>query len=315
MRKAACNGSAHNGLKSRPCKAMIAILGAGSLGRLWAATLPAGQVAFVPRPGQAPEPARYRFQPLVGESFSVTVPWLQRGQSPELLLVTTKAGDTLEALKAALPSIASSIPIVLFQNGLGSQQQVAATWPQRPVLAASTTEGANRPEQGLTVHAGCGATWVGALNPTGQPLVNRVAQQLAESRLEVHPEQDILGRLWQKLVINAGINAFTAILDCPNGEILKQPFYQQWIDPLCVEISRLLGAAGQPKQAPEALRDGIEAVARRTATNTSSMRADVLAGRPTEIDFINGYLARLGQQHGIATPVNQMLTERVQQLN
>jgi 2-dehydropantoate 2-reductase len=204
---------------------------------------------------------------------------------------------------------------VLFQNGLGSQQQVAATWPQRPVLAASTTEGANRPEQGLTVHAGCGATWVGALNPTGQPLVNRVAQQLAESRLEVHPEQDILGRLWQKLVINAGINAFTAILDCPNGEILKQPFYQQWIDPLCEEISRLLGAAAQPKQAPEALRDGIEAVARRTATNTSSMRADMLAGRPTEIDFINGYLARLGQQHGITTPVNQMLTERVQQLD
>ncbi|KXO08630.1 ketopantoate reductase family protein [Marinobacter excellens] len=294
---------------------MIAILGAGSLGRLWAATLPAGQVAFVPRPGQAPEPARYRFQPLVGESFSVTVPWLQRGQSPELLLVTTKAGDTLEALKAALPSIASSTPIVLFQNGLGSQQQVAATWPQRPVLAASTTEGANRPEQGLTVHAGCGATWVGALNPTGQPLVNRVAQQLAESRLEVHPEQDILGRLWQKLVINAGINAFTAVLDCPNGEILERPFYQRWITPLCREISHLLAAVGQPEHTPEALRESIEAVARRTATNTSSMRADVLAGRPKEIDFINGYLARLGQLHGIATPVNQMLTERVQQLN
>ncbi|MGP9833994.1 ketopantoate reductase family protein [Marinobacter sp. NSM] len=294
---------------------MIAILGAGSLGRLWAATLPAGQVAFVPRPGQAPDPVYYRFQPIEGESFRVTIPWLQPSQSPELLLVTTKAGDTLEALKAALPSIPESTPIVLFQNGLGSQQQVAETWPQRPVLAASTTEGANRPEPALTVHAGRGATWVGALNPIGHPLVDRVAQQLAESGLEVHPEWDILDRLWQKLVINAGINAFTAILDCPNGEILKQPFYQQWIDPLCEEISRLLGAAGQPKQAPEALRDGVEAVARRTATNTSSMRADVLAGRPTEIDFINGYLARLGQQHGIATPVNQMLTERVQQLN
>lgn len=315
MRKAACNGLAHNGLKSRPCKAMIAILGAGSLGRLWAATLPAGQVAFVPRPGQAPDPICYRFQPIEGESFGVTIPWLQPGQSPELLLVTTKAGDTLEALKAALPSIASSTPIVLFQNGLGSQQQVAATWPQRPVLAASTTEGANRPEQGLTVHAGCGATWVGALNPTGQPLVNRVAQQLAESRLEVHPEQDILGRLWQKLVINAGINAFTAVLDCPNGEILEQPFYQRWITPLCREISHLLAAVGQPEHTPEALRESIEAVARRTATNTSSMRADMLAGRPTEIDFINGYLARLGQQHGITTPVNQMLTERVQQLD
>lgn len=294
---------------------MIAILGAGSLGRLWAATLPAGQVAFVPRPGQTPDPVRYRFQPLVGESFSVTVPWLKRGQSPHLLLVTTKAGDTLEALTAALPSIAESTSIVLFQNGLGSQQQVAEAWPDRPVLAASTTEGANRPEPGLTVHAGRGDTWVGALNPTGQSLVNRVAQQLADSGLEVHPEQDILGRLWQKLVINAGINAFTAVLDCPNGEILEQPFYQRWITPLCREISHLLTAVGQPEHTPEALRESIEAVARRTATNTSSMRADVLAGRPTEIDFINGYLARLGQLHGIATPVNQMLTERVQQLN
>lgn len=315
MPRAACSGSAHSGLKSRPCKAMIAILGAGSMGRLWAATLPAGQVAFVPRPGQMPDPVCYRFQAIEGESLSVTIPWLQPGQSPELLLVTTKAGDTLDALKAGLPSITGSTPIVLFQNGLGSQQQVSETWPQRPVLAASTTEGANRPEPALTVHAGRGATWVGALNTVGQPLVGRVAQQLAESGLEVHPEQDILGRLWQKLVINAGINPFTAVLDCPNGEILNLPLYQQWIDPLCEEISHLLVAAGQPNQAPEALRESIEAVARKTATNTSSMRADRLAGRPTEIDFINGYLARLGQQHGIATPVNQMLTEQVQQLD
>ena len=110
---------------------MIAILGAGSMGRLWAATLPAGQVAFVPRPGQHPEPVHYRFQPIEGEPFSVTIPWLQSGPSPGLLLVTTKAGDTLEALTSALPSTPPSTPIVLFQNGLGSQQQVAETWPEK----------------------------------------------------------------------------------------------------------------------------------------------------------------------------------------
>jgi 2-dehydropantoate 2-reductase len=294
---------------------MIAILGAGSMGRLWAATLPAGQVAFVPRPGQTPAPVCYRFQPIDDKSVSVTVPWLQPGQSPDLLLVTTKAGNTLEALKAALPSIANSTPILLFQNGLGSQQQVAETWPQRPVLAASTTEGANRPQPGLTVHAGRGDTWVGALNLVAQPLVEQAVQQLEGTSLAVHPEPDIVSRLWQKLVINAGINAFTAILDCPNGEILEQPFYQRWINPLCREISHLLAAAGRPEHTPEALRETIEAVARRTAANTSSMRADVLARRTTEIDFINGYLMRLGRQHGIPTPVNQMLTEQVQQLN
>ncbi|MEC7432745.1 MAG: ketopantoate reductase C-terminal domain-containing protein, partial [Pseudomonadota bacterium] len=63
------------------------------------------------------------------------------------------------------------------------------------------------------------------------------------------------------------------------------------------------------------LRETIETVARKTAANTSSMRADVQAGRTTEIDFINGYLARLGHQHGIPAQVNQMLAEQVQQLN
>lgn len=294
---------------------MIAILGAGSLGRLWAAKLPAGQVAFVPRPGQIPEPVCYHFRPFEGQTRRVTVPWLQPGQSPDVLLVTTKAGDTLEALSTILPRLPATTPVVLFQNGLGSQQPVADTWPNHPILAASTTEGANRPEANVTVHAGQGETWVGALNVPGETHLIPVVQSLADSQLTLHAEQDILSRLWQKLVINAGINAFTAILNCPNGDILQQPFYQQWIGPLCREITLLLKAAGQPEQTADELQNRIETVARNTAANTSSMRADILAGRTTEIDFINGYLVRLGQQHGIATPVNQMLVERVQQLH
>lgn len=294
---------------------MIAILGAGSLGRLWAARLPAGQVAFVPRPEQPGGQLGYRFRPLQGPDSPVRIPWLTPACHPALLMVTTKAGDTLSALKSTLAALPEDTPVVLFQNGLGIQQRIAEQWPDRPVLAASTTEGANRPEPDLTVHAGQGETWIGTLNRAGQAHMARVVDQLTVSGLVVHPEPDILNRLWQKLVINAGINAFTAILNCPNGEILQRPFYQQWIDPLCREISLLSKAAGQPQHSPAALRAIIEAVAQRTAANTSSMRADVLAGRSTEIDFINGYLARLGQQHKVATPVNQMLTEQVKQLN
>lgn len=294
---------------------MIAILGAGSLGRLWAATLPAGRVAFVPRPEQPAGHLSYRFRPFDGPDYPVRIPWLTATHAPTLLLVTTKAGSTLTALANTLPTLPTDTPIVLFQNGLGSQQHVAAKWPERPVLAASTTEGANRPEPDLAVHAGQGETWVGALNAPGEAHLTKAVRLLAQSSLTVHTEPDILNRLWQKLAVNAGINAFTALLNCPNGAILEQALYQQWIDPLCREICRLMIVAGQPEQSPEGLRKTIETVARKTAANTSSMRADVLAGRSTEIDVINGYLVRLGKAHGIATPVNQMLTERVQQLN
>ncbi|MGO1233450.1 MAG: 2-dehydropantoate 2-reductase N-terminal domain-containing protein, partial [Marinobacter sp.] len=159
---------------------MIAILGAGSLGRLWAATLPAGQVAFVPRPEQTPPSLHYRFRPIDGPEQAIEVPWLEPGQPINLLLVTTKAGDTLAALESTLPHlpVPTDTPIVLFQNGLGSQQQVAERWPDRPILAASTTEGANRPVPDVTIHAGSGETWIGALTTSAECRVAGAVQQL-----------------------------------------------------------------------------------------------------------------------------------------
>lgn len=295
---------------------MIGILGAGSLGRLWGAMLPAGGIAFIARPGE-PTGASvdYRFRPFKGPESQVRIPFLQPGDEPELILVTTKAGDTLDAVAGVINQFAIDTPILLFQNGLGSQQAVAKRWPERPILAASTTEGANRPESGLLVHAGTGDTWVGPMTSPAKATVRKAVTMLATSGLNIHPETDIVQRLWQKLIINAGINPYTAILDCPNGKILDAPLYQNTIDQLCLELSQLMDAAVRIRQTPDALRERIEQVARNTAGNTSSMRADVQRGRQTEIDFINGYVAKLGKELGIETPVNQMLTERVQQLS
>ena len=295
---------------------MIGILGAGSLGRLWGAMLPAGGIAFIARPGE-PTGASvdYRFRPFKGPESQVRIPFLQPGDEPELILVTTKAGDTLDAVAGVINQFAIDTPILLFQNGLGSQQAVAKRWPERPILAASTTEGANRPESGLLVHAGTGDTWVGPMTSPAKVTVRKAVTMLATSGMKIHPETDIVQRLWQKLIINAGINPYTAILDCPNGKILDAPLYQSTIDQLCLELSQLMDAAVRIRQTPDALRERIEQVARNTAGNTSSMRADVQRGRQTEIDFINGYVAKLGKELGIETPVNQMLTERVQQLS
>jgi 2-dehydropantoate 2-reductase len=334
---------------------LIAILGAGSLGRLWAALLPSDVCGFLPRlsadefgvekgelgksfsrqevppetrceyvlvrsapPSLAPQGFGRDFltaSPSSGEVRTrVSLPWLRSAENVALLLVSTKAGDTLAALNDWLPHISEDTPVVLFQNGLGSQQAVAERWPGRPILAASTTEGANRPSPDMLVHAGAGDTWVGSLTASAAYHTASVVQQLAATGLRVHLEENILQRLWQKLVVNAGINPFTALLDCPNGDILDSSLYQQNIDGLCREMSLLLQTETSETIAQEVLRERIETVAGNTASNTSSMRADVKAGRKTEIDFINGYLVQCGKRHDIATPVNQMLTERVKAL-
>lgn len=297
----------------------IGILGAGSLGRLWAGHLPAGAAAFLPRvPAETilePEPVRYRLQHIDGTDQAITVPWVS-ATSPELslVLVTTKAGDASAALAAWLPRLAVSTPVVLFQNGMGSQQTIAGRWHQRPILAASTTEGANRPRPDLTAHAGKGETWIGGLTDSAKPLIQTVVQVLSTSGLNVYPDANIRQKLWDKLLINAGINAFTAILNCRNGEILEHPLYQTQIDNLCRELAAVSAAEGFQPLPPHHIRECIETVARNTAGNTSSMLSDRQQGRTTEIAFINGYLVHRGLAHGIPVPVNQMLTENVKQL-
>lgn len=299
----------------------IAILGAGSLGQLWAGYLPAGSAVFV-SPASGPhtgsgQSSSVEYQLLCSEGARIhcCVSMLPLAITrADLLLVTTKAGDTELALKQALPDLASNVPVVLFQNGLGCQQAIADLWPDRPVLAASTTEGANRPATGHLVHAGRGQTWVGGLNDQGRGHLTSVVEKLSDSALVVHADTDIQRRLWDKLVVNAGINAFTAILDCPNGDILTNPFFLEHIDRLSEEIAKVMATdTHQPLSAAE-IKKKIGAVATSTAKNTSSMRGDRQRGRRTEIDVINGYIAERGRAAGIATPVNQMLVRRVKEL-
>lgn len=292
------------------------ILGAGSLGRLWAAYLPAGSPAFIRRKPDQTGACRYALIKPDGEIRSIRVPWRQplALAAGDCLLVTTKAQDTLAALTAVLPETSPQTPIVLFQNGMGSQQSVVARFPERPVLAAVTTEGANRPDPDTLVHAGVGETWVGGLNPAGGKVQNQVVTALALSGLVVHSETAIEQRLLRKLAVNAGINPFTAILNCANGAILEQAFYRQHIDDLCREIAALMQQKGWQVAARE-LRQHIEQVARATASNTSSMRADVINKRATEIDFINGWVARECERHHLPSKVNHMLTTRVQDLS
>ncbi|WP_242634280.1 ketopantoate reductase family protein [Marinobacter salicampi] len=294
------------------------ILGAGALGRLWAAHLTPGTVGFVPRNPQQGGNCEFHLEEALAKpgQVNVSVPWHWPSalHPPRLLLVTTKAYNARDALAGVVDHLPLDTPIVLFQNGMGSQDTAAETHPDRPILAAVTTEGANRPREGSLIHAGRGETWVGGINRAGSAVQEQVTRSLGRSGLVVHPEPLIRRRMLRKLVVNAGINPFTAILDCSNGAILGHPFYLDCIDALCDEASVVMANEGQSLPASE-WRGMIEQVARTTAGNTSSMRADVISGRRTEIDFINGWLCARCDELGFPAQVNRMLVDTVKALS
>jgi 2-dehydropantoate 2-reductase len=116
--------------------------------------------------------------------------------------------------------------------------------------------------------------------------------------------------LWNKLIVNVGLNALTALLRVPNGVVASVPAVRELAAQLVAEAAAVAAARGTPVAGDPLAQ--VLAVAEATAANRSSMLQDVLRGSPTEIHTINGAVVREGERLGIATPVNRMVLELVQ---
>ncbi|KAF5323561.1 hypothetical protein D9611_005639 [Ephemerocybe angulata] len=127
----------------------------------------------------------------------------------------------------------------------------------------------------------------------------------------------------RKLVVNSIVNPVTCLLRCLNGDVLRLPDMQDLTKRVCAEAAEVFSAQfeaetrGQdggeghgrlpPALQPANLVKEVQRVVKATALNKSSMLADIERGRPTEIDYINGYLMRLAQMYNVQTPATASL--------
>lgn len=233
----------------------------------------------------------------------------------EYLLVCCKSHQSLAALKLAAARLSDNTTVVLLQNGLGVMEALLAEIPAAKhwqILHASTTEGAFRHGRFTIQHAGRGDTVIGDLRgQCDKATLRRIAQSLSAPPLHVEVSDNIQGILWRKLAVNCAINPLTAIYRCYNGDLASR--CPEEVDAVVAEITALSQAMGLEAET-EGLRDLVYQVIERTAANRSSMLQDVSAGRPSEIDYINGHICRLADTHGLACPENQRLWHIVRQL-
>lgn len=279
------------------------ILGAGSIGLLWAAYLrKAGyNVTLITR-----QPFEQSQQLIeleangLKETFAVEVIEATKACEIKNLLIATKTWQTESAVASVRHALAEGANLVLMQNGMGMQQWLCDEFPKQHVFAASCSEGALRTGQFSVKHTGVGHTEIGGLNHN----IDLSAQ--LHCALSLSHNNAIQIALWQKLVVNCCINPLTAIYDCVNGALLDQPLAMQQIAQIIVECQQVADACGMGDALADA-QERVMNVIRRTAKNSSSMRQDILLNRPSEIDTINGYIVLQGQIHGIATPLNLTL--------
>ena len=178
-----------------------------------------------------------------------------------------------------------------------------------------TAQGANLVAPGHVRHAGDGLTRIGFLKAASfskSLQLAKVCNLLNYGGIETVIVDNILDYVWSKLLINAGINALTAIHRCPNGKLLESAAIQEKLTAAVREGETVARALGIELTA-DPLAMTLD-VCRKTAQNLSSMLQDVNSRRPTEIDAINGEIAAAGRKLGIPTPVNDELVQKVKEI-
>ena len=225
-----------------------------------------------------------------------------------LAVVLVKSWQTERAAHQLAVCLSPNGVALTLQNGLGNRETLAQVLGAQRVALGVTTIGANLVKPGYVRLAGDGVIILGAharLSPLTDLLRN------AGFIIENDPDPNAL--LWGKLVINAAINPLTALLNIPNGELLKRPSAHTLLANIARESASVAIAQGVRLPYPDPVV-ATETIARRTASNRSSMLQDVTRGSPTEIDAICGAIVQAGEQTGVPTPINRTLWHLVKGL-
>ncbi len=308
---------------------MIAIVGAGAIGRLWASSFEPHSASFLStREHDATSisfdlvsnsDSAFDTQPSPEKRFAFkqyqVTELSSANLTPTCIWICTKSTAALEACTRLDKHLPNHTPFVLMQNGLGSQQQILSQLTKRPLFAAVTTHGANIPSENKLVHAGHGHTNIGALNElakTQNPTLN-LDGAISNSAFDIHHSTDIWQALWKKLIVNCAINPFTALFNVPNGQIASHSLFEKLWPQLRAELCDLSSVADYAMTEPE-IEEHVFHVMHSTQENISSMLQDVRAGRKTEIEDINGYACKVLASANKKQSANRELWEQVNAL-
>jgi 2-dehydropantoate 2-reductase len=221
----------------------------------------------------------------------------------ELVLLSVKTTGTEEAARAIAPHLAEGALVVSLQNGVDNQERIRAAagiaaFESVVYIAASI------PEPGRVLHGGRGDLVLG--DPRAEE-VNAIAETFQSAGVPCRITDNIQGEIWQKFLLNCAGNAVTALSRANYAQLVRNPLACQLAE-AALEETRSVGKAVGVRF-PETVLSAKEVLGAyaKAGDATSSMAQDVAQGRRTEIDSLNGYVARRGAELGVATPVNHTL--------
>jgi 2-dehydropantoate 2-reductase len=295
----------------------IAVIGAGAMGSLFGSRLALVSPVVLVDPFKAHVDAINAHGLMVeGVDGSRHVHRLVAVSDPQaisgpfdLAIIFTKSGQTRAAVETAARLLAPAGVALSLQNGLGNREVLAEGLGAGRALVGVTAQGATLVGPGRVRHAGVGPTCIARLGADDR-IAAAVCGLFNAAGIQTELTDDPDSLVWGKLIVNVGINALAALLRVPNGVLAAEPACERLMAQAVAEAVAVARARGIDLPYADPLAH-VKAVCRQTAENRASMLQDVLKGAPTEVAVINGAIARLASELGLAAPCNTFLTRLV----
>jgi 2-dehydropantoate 2-reductase len=288
----------------------IAVIGAGAVGgyfggmlaRAGAPVAMVGRSAFVDavrKNGLVLDTLQFRETVRVEASTD-----LEAARGAGIILFCVKTTDTGSTARSLAPLISSSATVVSLQNGVDNADKIRAAGID--ALSAVVYVAASVPEPGRVKHVGRGDLVIGPRDARSE----NFAALLARAGVACRISENIDGELWTKLIWNCALNAISALSRARYGLIAESEDARKVVAAVVNEVLAVAGAAGiqlPGVDTPQAGLAGALKIATQMAGAISSTGQDLMRGKRTEIDSLNGYISRRGAELGVPTPVNHAL--------
>jgi len=230
----------------------------------------------------------------------------------DLVLIFVKGTATAEALISNKALFGPDTMALTLQNGWGNVEVISSVIGPDNVAAGTTEQGAVfvGPGKVKVGNNGKGKTVIGDLRGEVTDRIKTVAKTLSDAGFETYTSGSVKNLIWDKLLVNVGINGVGAATNLKNGQMITVPEANEIYVAAIKEAMEVAKALGIKFSNPDPIGH-VDEVCEFSAPNQSSMLVDIDKKRITEIDFINGYIVREGKRLGIPTPVNMSITNMI----
>ena len=228
----------------------------------------------------------------------------------DAIIIMCKATALKTALTNAKNIIGDQTMLMSFQNGIGHEAIMQEIAGKDKVLGGTTTQASNIIGPGHIKNHGSLPSWIGEYEGGMSDRVSDLAETFTAHNLETIAVTDIKKRKWMKLFALTAIGPLSSVFDLHHTDL--------YITNKNQKVSRNLGKQIILETRAVAKADGVDVtedeclemfnkIVDSKQTNKSSMCFDILNKRKTEIEFINGAVAKIGKSHGIKTPMNDLM--------